>query len=115
MDNKKQALMKPGMVDGTVITLGGQDYVCPPLNLKNCRLLSEELDSLQRVRGILKPEDVDTVCKIALAALQRNYPSMTLEEVEEKIDLGNFSSVILSVLKTSGVEEKKQGEAVAIP
>lgn len=99
--------MKPGMIEGEVISLGGQEYIVPPLNFKSLRKLQKEIKGLQELNGIPTPENITDVCKIFLAALQRNYPSMTLDEVEDKIDLGNFAVVIKQVLVSSGVREKK--------
>jgi hypothetical protein len=59
---------------------------------------------------------IGVLTEIVAAALQRNYPDMTAETVENLLDLGNAGAVLNAVLTGSGLkaQERLPGEAGAL-
>lgn len=98
------------MIPGKDIELGGGKYVVPPLTLGALQRFQARLSSYS---GTLNAEDVQTVIEVATAALQRNYPDMTTDQVADLIDLGNIQEVFMAVMSVSGLAP--QGEAKAAP
>lgn len=99
------------IIDGTKIKLGGKDYNVPPLNFKRLRQLNEEINLLSSVNGSPTNEQMDAMIKVVHSALERNYPNITLEDVEDKLDLANAGTVIRAIMGVSGMVAKSEGEA----
>jgi hypothetical protein len=58
---------------------------------------------------------IGVLVEIVAAAMQRNYPDMTQEAVENLLDLGNAGTVLNAVLTGSGLKMRGSlGEAVAV-
>lgn len=98
--------------EGRVIKLGGQDYVVPPLSLRH-------MQQFQPIIGELTSGKMDEVAAmkfnldIILAAFQRNYSEMTMDQVLDLIDVGNIITVRNAVLNTSGFVRTSPGKAEA--
>lgn len=99
-------------IKGTEIELGGTTYVVPPLNLAQVEYFQERL---QGYTGGLDPESIKLAGEVVFAALSRNYPDITIEQVKEVLDLGNMHDVFSAVLNVSGFVAKADaaGEAIA--
>jgi hypothetical protein len=100
---------------GHNIELGGTTYVVPPLNFRQLRDLAADIEALGAIDPNslrLTAEDVGRILKIAHAALSRNYPDLTIEQMEELVDLGNAKELMMAVTGVSGLEyrETKLGE-----
>lgn len=100
------------MIKGTIVNLGGTDYEVPPLNLA---ALERFQDKLSRYTGGIDPESVKFVVEVAHAAIKRNYPEMTVDELKELIDLGNIREIFGAVMNISGLVARTDalGEAAA--
>ena len=88
--------------------MGGADYEVPPLTLGQLKRLRPKLKDLESGDADLVS---DALCEIVATALQRNYPSTTVEQVADLLDLGNREAVMSAVLGGSGL---KLGEAQAV-
>ena len=89
------------MIPGTTIALGGQDWLVPPLSLAQLqRFLPrvQELSAAGQVGAAMGPEQLAVLLDIVTAALQRNYPEITSEQVANMLDLGNASTVLAATL-----------------
>lgn len=98
------------MYEGVKITIGGADYIVPPLNLKRFRALKPKLAALEAVSADLTVEQMDVMVECVHAALSRNYPEITPDQIEEMIDLGNMTRIFRAVMSVSGLEQRL-GEA----
>jgi hypothetical protein len=85
---------------------GGRVYTIPPLSLGALQRLQCQLDDMQNAAA-LQPATVTTVVQAAHAALKRNYPQMTFDDVAELVDVGNMYDVIACVLDVSGMRRKE--------
>ncbi len=92
--------------EGVKVRLGDRDYIIPPLNLGSIKRLREDINVLSAVRvgEMMTDEQIDSAVRIFHAALSRNYPDITIEEVEEAVDLGNIATVTKAMMKASGFD-----------
>ena len=110
----------PGRDRGGVwVPLGDQQYKVAPLNFKALRALEDDLKALGAIQQGTMPssDQVAKLAKIGHAALQRNYPDMPVEDVEDLLDLGNFGHLFSAVVGASELIEEpaEPGEAGTPP
>lgn len=84
---------------------GGVEYVIPPLNLRSLEHLGEKLNNID---GSDMLTQIKTIGEAAHLAIQRNYPEVTKEQVDELIDVGNMLDVMACVMDVSGMKRKSQ-------
>ncbi len=97
------------MIDGVSVRMGGREWTVPPLTLGQMKRLAPKLAvlSVAGAPSAMTAEQIDAIGQIVAAALSRNYPEMTPENVLELLDGGNTVAVYAAVLTGSGL---KQGE-----
>jgi hypothetical protein len=97
--------------EGVKITLGGREFVVPPLNFKSLRKF---LPHIQAVQTESDPEKMmDLYEEILQSALARNYPEITKEELDEVLDFSNIQEVFAAIMGASGLKFLKPGETRA--
>lgn len=96
-------------IPGVTLTLAGQDYVLPPLSLNALVQLKSRLEKFESGTDL---ESVATVIDAAHAALSRNYPAITREQVGDLVDVGNMGDVMQACMDVSGVMRKQQGQGL---
>lgn len=102
---------------GEWITLGGEQYRIPPIAFRAVQELEEEVRGLAAMGQRPTPAQMGTVAKIVQSAMARNYPSITVEQVDEMLDLGNYQDVLSAVLSVTGFKKAgaESGEPMASP
>lgn len=103
--------------EGVPVTLNGREYLIPPLNFKQLRVLLSQ-QKLAKIAdlaqgGVPSLEQLETLVEVSYSAFKRNYPSISMDDFEDMIDLGNVASVFQAVVNISGLEKKKPGEVKA--
>lgn len=103
------------MIPGMAITMGGQEWTVPPLTLGQLRRLMPKVRELSEINTQMSESQIGVLVEIVSAALQRNYPDITTDIVENLLDLGNAAPVLNAVLTGSGLKTRalQPGEAVA--
>ena len=103
------------MIPGVMVAMGGQDWTVPPLTLGQLRRLMPKVRELTAIGAQMGETQIGVLVEIVAAALQRNYPDLTTETVENLLDLGNAGAVLNAVLTGSGLRprERPPGEATA--
>jgi hypothetical protein len=103
------------MIPGVTVTMGGRDWLVPPLTLGQLRRLMPRVLQLTEIDASMSEVQIGVLIEIVAAALQRNYPDATAEMVENLLDLGNAGTVLNAVLTGSGLRlrEDRLGEASA--
>lgn len=101
------------MIPDITIAMGGQEWQVPPLTLGQLRRLMPKVRQMTDIGAAMGEEQIDTLCEIVAAALQRNYPEQTEASVADLLDLGNASVVLNAVLTGSGLRTARPGEAEA--
>ena len=86
------------MLEGIKINLGGRDFVAPPLPLKVFRLHPDWFETLNDLAGLPTPETVEIMTQIILSALQRNYPDITAETLEDLLDVSNMPIAMRAIM-----------------
>ncbi len=103
----------PGKIPGTAINLGGVEYILAPLNLNQV----EEFESRIKTLGT-KPTMAENLADAAVlvqASLSRNYEGITVDDVREMIDLGNFERAAKAVVSISGFAAAPSASGEAVP
>jgi hypothetical protein len=100
------------MIPGVAISMGGNDWVVPPLTMGQLRRLLPQVRKLAEIGATMGEDEIQTLLEVVAAAMQRNYPDMVPERVAELVDLGNARDVVTAILSGSGL--KPAGEAPAV-
>ena len=87
------------VIAGKEMQFGGKTLILAPLNAAAVKQYREQIKAVNAA-GL---PDIDLVAKLAYVSLRRNHPEMTIEEVEEFIDYGNYFTVWESLLNISGL------------
>jgi hypothetical protein len=92
------------VIEGQTITLGGKDYVVPPLNFKALRLLAKDITHLTSLTpgDPFTPEQAEAITRVVHSCLVRNYPDMTQEDTEDLLDVSNMEQIVAAVMGVSG-------------
>lgn len=111
--------------DGEHVYMAGREWVIPPLSLRYIRMNRERLASMRALakKGKLDFADneleqfLNEARELILAAMQRNYPTLTADDLEEWIDLATLPKLVLAVMSASGFAMRSTvpGEAPAAP
>lgn len=100
---------------GVKKNIGGVDYVIPPISLGALQQLQPDIAAFSD--SVIDGNSIQTATTVIHAALKRNYPELTLEEVGEMVDVGNMFELFELVMDVSGLKRKaletegEQGEA----
>lgn len=95
---------------GTPIFMGGQNYVIPSLSVRQYRQFEATLAGLAGVAADKASEHFTAMLPVIQAALSRNYPDITVEKLEELLDLSTFPLAIKAVCGNSGLKDAQPGE-----
>lgn len=107
------------MFPGFEIEINGKKHTVPALSVKQLR--EGGLELMKKTDEMARATDngYDTMeirSQLIHMALLRNYPEMTLELVQETLDLSNTVKIWLAVLGVSGMgDNAAKGEAVLVP
>jgi len=103
------------MLPGVTIAMGGRDWLVPPLTLGQLRRLMPKVRQLTEIGVSIGETQIGVLVEIVATAMQRNYPEVSAEMVENLLDLGNASAVLNAVLTGSGLKlrDSRLGEAAA--
>jgi hypothetical protein len=104
------------LLDGIKVNVGGRELIIPPLNLRALRKLKEKIKLLEKMNTVPGEEEIDALLDIVTSAVQRNYPEITRDNLEDLVDLANLQEVVPAVLAASGLVRRKEaapGEAVS--
>ena len=93
-------------IKGVTVELNGTNYVIPPIALGALEQLQSRIGAFDG--NVQDTKQISTVIDCAYAAMRRNYPDMTREEVADLIDIGNMNEVFAAVMDVSGLKRKEQ-------
>lgn len=93
------------LVEGVEMKFGRKMMVIPPLTFKQLRLLRPQLSLLSSLKATDEVSDeVHTaMMQIVHTAVRRNYPNVSIEEIEDSLDLANRDKIIRAVMGVSGL------------
>jgi hypothetical protein len=95
-------------IEGLEVAISGRRWIIPPLNLRRVRKLEPLLGRLIAGNSIaeLSEDSLSATAEIVHLALTRNYPDLSITDVENLLDLRNFREVLDAVMKQSGLLPK---------
>lgn len=106
-------------VPGVEMTFEGMSYVVPPMNAAAVEQYRDEVAVLLGGGGV---PDILMIVKLLHAALSRNYPEVTVDQVKQWVDFGNMVQVLDTVMHVSGLvaamgelNRRMQGATTAPP
>lgn len=100
------------LFDGKKLRIGRTEYIVPALNIRQLKKHKVTLSkSAQFVGREPTDEEVDEMVEVIHAALSRNYPDISIEQLQDTLDLNNIASVMAAIAGLSGLEPAAQGEA----
>jgi hypothetical protein len=90
--------------EGEPFKLGGKWYIIPSLSTKRARQLWPKIRGLnQGITEETLPEKHHDAVEVIHAAISRNYPDVTFDEIDELVDMNNMKSLLLIVSGQSGL------------
>ncbi len=98
---------------GVWVVFGDEEYRVPPLNLLAIQDLQGRVETLGAMGAVPTAEQMGVITDVLHAAMARNYPAITREEVGDMLDLGNFAAAMNAALAVSGFEKRAAGEVLA--
>lgn len=98
----------PAPIEGVPVVLGGYEYIVPALSLFHVRQFAPRLKQLD-MSGQIDVSSIDLIAEVAHAAIKRNYPEITLEELLGGIDMANMMVVYQTIMGVSGYQAKADG------
>lgn len=100
-------------VKGIAVDFGCTQRIVPPLSLG---ALEQLQDGLADFTGDIRdPKQVAMIIDAAHAALRRNYPDLTREQVADEIGLENMTEVMEAVMDVTGLKRKARDTGEAPP
>jgi hypothetical protein len=100
--------------EGVVTRLGDKEYIIPSLSTKQARRLWPlimEINEGVSVQNL--PEKYEKILQIIHAAISRNYPEVTVEELDDLVDLSNVRKLQMIVIGQSGLTTAPGPQPVA--
>ena len=94
---------------GEWVALGDEQYRIPPLAFRAVQELQDEVAALAQMGVRPTPEQMTTVTRIVHSAMSRNYPSITMAQIDDMLDLGNYQDVLSAVLSIGGFKKAGDG------
>lgn len=91
------------MIHGRKLNLGGTDYVVPPFPMRILREHPEWLKAIRQIEDIPDSEQAEAIVGIVHAALNRNYPDLTFDQVENMLDIPTGLTALTAVMDVSGM------------
>lgn len=99
-------------VKGIAIEMGGQEWIVPPISLRALEQLQERLAHFS---GGIDPQSVALVADATHAALRRNYPDISRDDVLDMLDVANMLEVMQAVMDVSGLHRRELHAEDAAP
>ena len=95
--------------EGVPVWMDGQEWTIPPLSVRQFRAHYTTLLDTD-VTPENWQEKVESRLPILLAAVQRNYPDVTEEQLLDMLDLKTFNVAMQAIANASGLRAAKPGE-----
>jgi hypothetical protein len=87
------------------VTIGGKHFEVKPLNLKSLKKLAEKgyLQKLSTIgNAALDSDQLEAVIQTITVTLNRSYPDVTAEWVEDNVEVQDIAVVLTAIMAASG-------------
>jgi hypothetical protein len=92
---------------GVEVDIGGVIYEIPPLSLGSIERLQPKLQSFDTLTDFAAKQVI--ILEVVHAALKRNYPALTVDDLKELLDAENLWPVFWATMQASGFVPKGEG------
>ena len=100
------------MIEGVKISMGGNTYEVPALSFGQIKRLMPTIGQISTdAKGGMSDTQMVAMGDIVHAALSRNYPDVTRDQVDDMLDLRNAPEVIKAVMGQSGLVSSGEAQA----
>ncbi len=99
----------PELIDGAKVRMGGKEWIVPALSFRQLKKLLPKINMLNI--GELTVETMDSITEVVHAAISRNYPELSVDDVADMLDVRAAPAVFMAIMGESGLEATSQGEA----
>ena len=89
------------MPAGTKIQLGEREYLLAPMNIKTMKAHKDVISCMTKP-GFDVMDYLDSFTALVHAAIQRTVPEITLDDIEEHVDIGNIPALTEALFLASG-------------
>lgn len=104
--------LRENPIEGTEVKMGGDTYIVPRLNIALFKRYKARLAVLRNATN--DDERVEVMLEVITAALKRNYPDITQEEVEDLVEVGDkMLQLVGVVMGTEGLGNMMPAGAAA--
>lgn len=102
----------PELFEGVTLRIGRGDYVVPALTVRQLKQFRPVLAGMARFQ-VADPsdEDLDQVLKMVHAAMSRNYPDLTFEQLQDMVDLRSLPGIVKAIAGQTGLDRAQPGAA----
>lgn len=90
------------LYEGEKIKIRGREYIVPGLSFGQIERLADKIEQISISGNKLTKEMIQAITEITYAALSRNYPEITQDEVKEMLDTRNMQNIFEAIMGASG-------------
>lgn len=90
-------------IEGLAINMGGQAFIVPAMTLPIIKRYMQRLEELQKTKDTSVDEYWALQYETIHAAMRRNYPDLTMDELYELVDMNNLVDVFKAIAGKSGL------------
>jgi len=91
------------LIEGEEVSLGGTKYTVPALTLGQIRRMKDKIQALATLNPMTADDgNFNDFLDVVHAALGRNYPDLTREQLVDLIDLRNVKPLMQAIVNASG-------------
>lgn len=91
-----------GKRGGVWVPIGEEEYRIPPLGFRSIQDLADDVAGLAEMGAKPTAAQMQVVARIVHAAMARNYPALSVDDVHDMLDLGNYQRILDAVLAGAG-------------
>src|ERR1700688_2884375 len=99
-------------LEGLPVKIGRKTFIVPPMSLGAAKRTREDREKLADP-NLDAEERLEAATRVIFFSLKRNYPDLQLEEVEDRMTLGNFRRVVGDVAAAWSFDEDAPPKASA--
>lgn len=97
------ATLRENPIEGQTISMGGRDFIVPALTLPLVKRYIQDVEALQQNKEAPLQDYWDLQYGTIHAAMKRNYPDLTMDELYELVDMNNLVDVFKAIAGKSGL------------
>lgn len=97
---------------GVSVAVGDRTFVVPRLSLRQLQVLKDQIKRIQdRSKEIDLDAQIGDITDIVHAAVGRNYPDLSRDELADLLDLGTVGPFLRAAIDGSAEGDTPKGEA----